>query len=31
MAASVAIEDRWIAVGLSRFQLLAVVTETDPL
>ncbi|MCX4587440.1 hypothetical protein [Streptomyces sp. NBC_01481] len=24
-------EDRWIAVGLSRFQLLAVVTEIDPL
>jgi hypothetical protein len=24
------IEDRWIAVGLSEFQLLAVVTEIDP-
>ncbi|WP_142215874.1 hypothetical protein [Streptomyces sp. SLBN-118] len=24
------IEDRWIAVGLTRFQLLAVVTETEP-
>ncbi|WP_406306233.1 hypothetical protein OHA61_33925 [Streptomyces sp. NBC_00885] len=25
------IDNRWIAVGLSRFQLLAVVTEIDPL